>query len=161
MFGREALQVSMQSLASRGTGPRATVAGHLPVGETSGLDVPVARGPVPRERWMARTMARDRVSQRPTMKGYGFDNRSAGACPPRVSGRPQHGEGQAPALRCGGGVLFRSAGPVPRARQACSSRSPDLDPFGSGRSRTTVVGPMRPPLKGDKFMKHPQIRCCY
>ena len=25
--------------------------------------------------------------------------RSAGACPPRVSGRPQHGEGQALALR--------------------------------------------------------------
>ena len=31
----------------------------------------VARGPVPRERWSARarTMARDRVSHRPTMKG--------------------------------------------------------------------------------------------
>ena len=33
-----------------------------PVGETSGLDVPVARGPVPRERWIARGMARDRPS---------------------------------------------------------------------------------------------------
>ena len=34
----------------------------LPVGETSGLDFPVARGPVPRARWIAQTMARDRPS---------------------------------------------------------------------------------------------------
>ena len=32
------------------------------VGETSGLDFPVARGPVPRDRWGVRTMARDRPS---------------------------------------------------------------------------------------------------
>ena len=42
----------------------------------------VARGPVPRERWNARTMARDRPS--PYVKGDGLDNRSAGACPPRA-----------------------------------------------------------------------------
>ena len=33
----------------------------------------------------------------------------------------------------------------------------DLDPFGLGRARTTAVGPMHPLLKGDKFMKHPQV----
>ena len=31
-------------------------------------------------------------------------SRSAGACPPRSFGRPQHGEGQALALRFGGAV---------------------------------------------------------
>ena len=35
--------------------------------------------------------------------------------------------------------------------EACRSRSPDLDPFGIGRSRTTVVGPMRFPSRA-KFM---------
>ena len=57
----------------------------------------VARGPVPRDRWIARTMARDRFSHRPTMKGTVF-YRSAGACPPRS----MHGEGNP--LACAGGM---------------------------------------------------------
>ena len=47
----------------------------------TGLDVPVARGPVPRARWSARAMARDRPS--PYGEG-GVFFRSAGACPPRA-----------------------------------------------------------------------------
>ena len=47
----------------RGTGPRPTVKG----GERF---FPVARGPVPRERWSARTMARDRPS--PYGEGWRF-----------------------------------------------------------------------------------------
>ena len=34
-------------------------------------------------------------------EGEAFFHRSAGACPPRLSGRPKHGEGQALALREG------------------------------------------------------------
>ena len=52
-----------------------------PVGETSGLDVPVARGSVPRD--LSRTVF----------------YRSAGACPPRALEYADNGEGQALALR--------------------------------------------------------------
>ena len=41
----------------------------------------VSRGPVPRERWIARAMARDRPSPYDERKAY--FHRSAGACPPR------------------------------------------------------------------------------
>ena len=65
----------------------------------------VARGPVPRERWSAR------ARKGPTDLKEVFD-------------RPQHGEGQALALRCGGGRFFfvaRGTGPrdrwIPRARK--------------------------------------------
>ena len=44
----------------------------------------------------------------PTVKCRFF--RGAGACPPRVSGRPQHGEGQALALREREPFFHRSAG---------------------------------------------------
>ena len=57
----------------------------------------VARGPVPRDFPMDRSMARDRPS--PYGEGAAFFHRSAGTHPPRFSGRPQHGEGQALALR--------------------------------------------------------------
>ena len=102
----------------------------MSVGETSGLNFPVGRVPVPRDCWIARarTMARDR----PSPYGEGaFFHRSAGACPPRSlcrnEKRPQpqrhgrllsrsiHGEGQALALRGEKGVLGAVArGPVPR-----------------------------------------------
>ena len=69
----------------------------------------VARGPVPRERSVDRSMARDRPS--PYVKGDRFSPkkpscyRSAGACPPRSFRRSKHGEGQALALR-GRGMFF-------------------------------------------------------
>ena len=94
----------------------------------------VARGPVPRERWITRTMARDRslpsspygleglfsrvdrgmARDRPSPyhEGGRFStqkpsrSRSAGACPPRSSRRPRHGEGQALALRIRGVIFF-------------------------------------------------------
>ena len=60
----------------------------------------VARGPVPRDRCMAReTLSHARVASegpRPTMKGTVF-YRSAGACPPRS----MHGEGNPLAGACG------------------------------------------------------------
>ena len=62
----------------------------------------VARGPVPRDRGMARgTRSHARVAcegPSPTMKG-GVFYRSAGACPPRSLGYADDGEGQALALR--------------------------------------------------------------
>ena len=71
----------------RGTGPRPTVKG--------GFSPPVARGPVPRERWIARAMAKGTRSParmetcegpRPTMKGA-FCRR----CPGRQGIFPQAG----------------------------------------------------------------------
>ena len=52
----------------------------------------------------------------------------------------KHGEGQALALREGDCFFSVARGAVPRERWApfCRSRSPDLDPFGIRRSRTTV-----------------------
>ena len=71
---------------------------------------------------MAReTLSHARVAcegPRPTVRGDVFYRnrsgyRSAGACPPRTSGSPPHGEGQALALRCGWRFFHRSAGPPP------------------------------------------------
>ena len=73
--GSRSGDLDLQSLARerwRGTGPRPTMRG--------GVFFTVARGPVPRERWSERTMARDRPS--PYDEG-GVFYRSAGACPPR------------------------------------------------------------------------------
>ena len=103
----------------------------------------VARGPVPRERWGDRTMARDRPSPYDKRSCSGY--RSAGACPPRSLGagssardRPSR-YGTAGgirltmaclALRCGGRCPFSVVrGPVPRDRfrprsaGACPPRS--------------------------------------
>ena len=55
--------------------------GPKPYGEGGGFSPPVARGPVPRDCWSARAMARDRPS--PYGEG-GVFYRSAGACPPRA-----------------------------------------------------------------------------
>ena len=77
---------------------------------------------------------------RPTGKGTVF-YRSAGACPPRVSGRPQHGEGQALALRGRGPFSpkkpsrYRSAGPL-----GCHTR------IRAGFPRDV-----------ERYMKHPQL----
>ena len=59
---------------------------------------------VPRERLVIRSMARDRPSPYGEGEAVRFAKkpsryRSAGACPPRASGRPEHGEGQALALQ--------------------------------------------------------------
>ena len=69
---------------------------------------------------LARAMARDRPS--PYGEGVAFFYRSAGACPPRLSGRPQPGEGNPLGCACGirgpspyvkGRRFFhRSAGPI-------------------------------------------------
>ena len=96
----------------------------------------VARGPVPRERPVDHSMARDRPSpyaergcsstQAPAR------SRSVGAYPPRVSGSPQHGEGQALALRGRGGVFRQrtppgtvARGPVPRDRWSARTMARD------------------------------------
>ena len=60
----------------------------------------------------------------PTVRGDVFCRdrsgyRSAGACPPRSSGRPEHGEGQALALRCGWRFFHRSAG-APALREGAA-----------------------------------------
>ncbi len=62
----------------------------------------VARGPVPRDRSMARKH---------------LLRRSARACPSRASDGPRHGGGQAPALRWRGDIFYSVArGPVPLPR---------------------------------------------
>ena len=109
--------VSLTIEAWRGTGPRPTVKGgvfyrragacrprkNAPAYRSAGACPPRAFDPH-ENRTQAKAVfrsdrgtARDRPS--PYVKGDGLDNRSAGACPPRTSGRPQHGEGQALALR--------------------------------------------------------------
>ena len=111
---------------------------------------PVVRGPVPRDRGMAR----DRPS--PYGNPGRFFHRSAGACPPRVLACPRAWRGTGPRPTVTRDVFFhRSAGacpprsrhgghppsgPRPTVRRGplCRSRSPDLDPFGSRRSRTMV-----------------------
>ena len=83
---------ALQSLARgrwRGTGPSPTVREAFLI---------VVRGLVPRERWIARTMARDRPS--PYGEG-GVFNRSAGACPPRALDCANDGEGHPLACACG------------------------------------------------------------
>ena len=82
--------------------------------------VTVARGPVPRDCPVDRSMARDRPS--PYDEGVAFFNRSAGACPPRLSGGPQHGEGNPLGCACGirgpspyvkgAAFFYRIAGPI-------------------------------------------------
>ncbi len=62
-----------------------------------------------------------------------FYHRSAGACPPRVSSRAQHSEGQALALRKGAAFFIVARGPVPRERWI---------------ART---------MTGWRFMKHPHL----
>ena len=94
---------------------------------------------------MAPGLARDR----PSPYGEGSRSsaqktsrhRSAGACPPRSL----HGEGQALAVPC----VWLSAHPL------CRSGSPDPDPFGIWRSRTTEVGPInvaRGPVPRERCM---------
>ena len=93
----------------------------------------------------------------PALREYQVDNGQRG--------------GQAPALRKKTPPLHVGRGPVPRHRfgirthHPCRSGSPDPDLFGSGRSRTTEVGPMasgiRQSPRGDKYrngvMKHPRL----
>ena len=95
------------------------------------ISIPVARGPVPRDR----CMARDRPS--PYGEGAVF-YRSAGACPPRSNRCSERSAGDRPAI-----VTWRGTGPRLTVIRStlCRSRSPDLDPFGSRRSRTPVSGP--------------------
>ena len=85
----------------------------FPVGEISRSRCSRSAGPLgchtriragfTRERSVDRSMARDRPSpyaeggRSAAKKPSGY--RSAGACPPRAFGRPEHGEGQALALR--------------------------------------------------------------
>ena len=125
----------------RGTGPRPTVRGA--VFRPRDLPVTGARGPVPRDLPVDCSMARDRPS--PYGEGGRFSTKrpsrycSAGACPPRVSGRPQHGEGQALALR--GRVPFFAQeipvtvarGPVPREFPVDRSMARDRpSPYAAG-----------------------------
>ena len=100
------------------------------VGETSGLDVPVARGPVPRDHWMTRAMARDRPS--PYGEG-GIFYRSAGACPPRALDCADDGAGN---CACGNlrgptpydeGETFCRRGP---GRAALLHRDQEVSPTG-------------------------------
>ena len=122
--------------AWRGTGPRPTV-------KTAVLDT-VARGPVPRDLSTFAENARspetpdsccsDRCMARDRPSPYGEE---------KASGRPQHGEGQALALRGGGRFStqnpsrYRSAGACPPRSQhgagnplacACGMRGPK--PYG-------------------------------
>ena len=101
-------------------------------------------------------MARDRPSP---YGGGGVFYRSAGACPPRMSGRPQHGERQALALRWEEGVLGDVArGPVPRERSVDRSMARDRpSPYGDGVAffyRSAVACPR----DVERFMKHPHIK---
>ena len=157
-----------------------------PVGETSwSRFLPVARGPVPRERWIARarTMARDRPS--PYGEGGAFFIVVRGPVPCDLSTAAENVRSpETTAVCCSARCLARDRpspygessnqawrGPVPRHRFAagpphhCRSGSPDPNPFGSGCSRTTEVGPLpvfvHPPRR-DKYrngvMKHPHVR---
>ena len=66
----------------------------------------VVRAPPPAQgRWFTPSMARDRVSQRPTEKGPVF-YRSAGACPPRTWECANNGEGQGFPTPYGKGARF-------------------------------------------------------
>ena len=100
-----------------------------------GVFFTVARGPVPRDRWDARTMARDRVSHRPTVietrrsllpgciaptsvvRDRPIPNGSGSGDPDLQgrgmrSARQTHGEGQALALRKRG-AFCEEDGPLP------------------------------------------------
>ena len=92
----------------------------------------VARGPVPRDRCMARdrpspyvkgTVFRPRNPPLPDRGGPRMPHAHPRGFPPRTFGSPQPGEGQALALR-GRGVFFRSAGPsdATRASERVSPR---------------------------------------
>ena len=74
----------------------------------------VARGPVPRERWMAQSPSR---------------YRSARACPSRTLDGPERGGGQAPALRWDGTIFYSVArGPVPRECSMAPGMAGDRPP---------------------------------
>ena len=61
-------------------------------------------------------------------------SRSAGACPPRSFGNPQHGEGQALALRYRVPFFFVARGPVPRDRWVIRGMARDRpSPYGIAR----------------------------
>ena len=76
----------------------------------------VARGPVPRDRWIPRTLARDRPS--PYGEGWRFFYRRAGACPPRSF---MHR------------YFFVARGPVPRDRSVARGMARDRpSPYGEG-----------------------------
>ena len=104
--------------AWRGTGPRTTVRGE-------GYAANRRAGACPPQ---CLTVARDR----PSPYGSRRVHRSAGACPPRCHAR------ECSSSRCAGFSVGR--GCIPRAGVACRSSSPDLDPFGIRRARTTVAG---------------------
>ena len=98
-----------------------------------------ARGPVPREHPVARSMARG-TGPRPTMKGDRFSTqkpsryRSAGACPPRTAGRPRHGEGQALALRRRGSRFLTKKPSQYRSAGACPPRTAGGPRHGEGQA---------------------------
>ena len=70
---------------------------------------------------------------RPTEKGPIF-YRSAGACPPRTFSRPQHGEGQALALRRRDPFFTVARGPVPCERWSAQTMARDRpSPYVKGR----------------------------
>ena len=105
--------------------------------------------------------------------------RSAGACPPRASGRPQHGEGQALALRGRGRFStknpsrYRIAGAVPASfRWTSAWRGTGPRPTRKG-GRFSTKNPSRYRIAGslgchtriregfprdvEQFMKHPDL----
>ena len=73
--------------------------------------------------------------------------RSAGACPPRSSGRPQHGEGQALALReieTGRSLLPEGIGPISVVRErllpnGSGSGDPDLQIMQHGEGQALAL----------------------
>ena len=119
---QRALPVSMQAMAPYER-PVKKISQYRSAGAL-GCHTRIREG-FPRECPVDRSTARDRPSPYGergcslTQKPSGY--RSAGACPPRSFGRPQHGEGQALALR-GRETVFRprnrpvtvARGPVPR-----------------------------------------------
>ena len=135
LFGsrRSRTTVSYRVRARRGTGPRPTVEG--------GRFFTVARGPVPRDRWITRTMARDRPSPYgKTGRFFTVDPFGSGRSRTTVFYRIRARRGTGPRPTVTRSVFFRSArertdlSPAIVGPPFCRSRSPDLDPFGSRRS---------------------------
>ena len=119
---RVPLAMSRALQQSRGTGPRPTKkTPPSPSRARKNSAFIVGRGPVPRHRSHAIQHSQG-TGPRPTKKTSSPSRRAwALGCHMRMrAGFPRH--------------RFRA--------RPCRSGSPDPDPFGSGRSRTTEVGPM-------------------
>ena len=120
-----------QALALRGRGRRFSTKkpSHYCSAGALGCHTRIRAG-FPRECPLDRSMARDRPS--PYAEGGSFSTKkpsrycSARACPPRTSGRPKHGEGQAFALRGRGGRFSTKKSSRYRSAEAFHR---DVEPF--------------------------------